>query len=413
MAAAPQTAAARQAPGPSRKAAVLDELVARLLLTLDAGLPFALMDAVSEHLHTAVGASTARLWLADYQARWLEVFSLGGGGQEPQSLPVDSGGPGLAFRSQQTVVESDGGTTVVHLPVTVRSERLGVLDVIVTSQLTSDLRFLLEATAVALGYVMLASGRYTDVFEVARRRRELELPAEMQWELLPALAHDGPDFTIAGKLEPTYDIGGDNFDFAVEPRGLTVSLTDAMGHGTPAALLSTLAVSAQRNARRQGHSLRQQVRAANVAVHDQFGGEAFATGLFLAVERDNGQAAVVNAGHPLGYVLREGSVATLRVPADVPLGLFRDAEFTAHPVELLPGDRVLLVSDGILEAAPERGEQFGQRRIVEQLLATTERPPADVVGLLTAAVLEHRVAYLLDDATAVCVDYRRQAARRP
>ncbi|MDP8969737.1 MAG: serine/threonine-protein phosphatase [Actinomycetota bacterium] len=384
-----------------------DELVARLLLTLDARLPFALMDAVSEHLHTAVGASAARLWLADYQGRWLQLFSGGGDGHAQQSVPVDSGGPGLALRRQQTMAESDGPTTVIHLPVTVRSERLGVLEVVLSSQPAPDQRFQLEATAVALGYVILASSRYTDVFQVARRRRELELPAEMQWALLPALAHDGPVFTIAGSLEPAYDIGGDNFDYTVEPRGVTVSLTDAMGHGAPAALLSTLAVSAHRNARRQGHSLRQQARAANVAVHDRFGGEAFATGLFVAVERDSGQTAVVNAGHPPGYVLREGSVTTLPVPADVPLGLFRDAEFTAHPFELLPGDRVLLVSDGILEAAPDRGEQFGQRRLVEQLLATTGRPPADVVGLLTAAVLEHRVAYLVDDATAVCVDYRR------
>src|ERR671912_675593 len=67
--------------------------------------------------------------------------------------------------------------------------------------------------------------RYTDRFEMLRRRRELGLAAEIQWELLPSLAFELPAFSIAGTVEPAYEIGGENFDYAVSAHRLTVSVS--------------------------------------------------------------------------------------------------------------------------------------------------------------------------------------------
>jgi serine phosphatase RsbU (regulator of sigma subunit) len=65
------------------------------------------------------------------------------------------------------------------------------------------------------------------------------------------LALEAPEYAVAGALEPAYEVGGDTFDYAAQPEALTVSVTDAMGHGLQAALLAGLAVAALRNARRQ------------------------------------------------------------------------------------------------------------------------------------------------------------------
>ena len=98
--------------------------------------------------------------------------------------------------------------------------------------------------------MLTGARRYTDRFEMLRRRRELGLAAEIQWELLPSLAFELPAFSIAGTVEPAYEIGGDNFDYAISAHRLTVSVSDAVGHGIRAALLASLAVTAMRNARR-------------------------------------------------------------------------------------------------------------------------------------------------------------------
>ncbi len=380
--------------------------VGRLVVELNAAPPYELLGVVERQLADALGAFSVRLWLVDYEEAVLSLLVLDGPGADA-GVPVEGTPHGRAYRAQELIVVGGDDEIRAHVPVTMRAERLGLLEVGLPRMPDDADRTMLTAVGMSIGHVIVAARRYTDVFEVTRRRRELELPAELQWELLPVLAHTGPHFGVAGSLEPAYDIGGDNFDYAVDAAGLTVSISDAMGHGMRAAMLSTLVVGAQRNARRRGQSLRQQVRAVNTAVLDMFGGESFATGLYLHVDRDSGETTAVNAGHSLAYLLRDGRVGPLDIEPDVPMGLFADAEFVSHTLRLEPGDRLLLYSDGLTEAADADGEQFGARRLERHLADTADRPAPEVVRLLTKAVSGFTDSYLADDATAVCIDYCR------
>ena len=388
------------------------ELVGAVLSALDQRPPYELLDVLQAELEADVSARSVRVWLADYEESTLEPLTSDTDDARRSSTSVEAPGVGRAYRDQDIVIEHviPGGTDVgvmVLLPISLRAERIGVLEVVTDDEPPPAVLERVRPVATAIAYVLLAARRYTDVFEMPRRRKELELPAEMQWDLLPVLAHTGPDFSLAGSVEPAYDIGGDNFDYAIDRAGITVSLSDAMGHGTQAALLSTLAVAAQRNARRRGHGLRQQVRAVNVAVHDHFSGNAFATGMFLNIARETGEGSVVNAGHSLLWRLRGNELEHLDIPPDLPTGLFDDAEYTVHPLDVRPGDRHVLISDGVLEADDAEGEQYGARRFRAVVRGTTDAPPIEVVRLLTRDVSEHSDTMLGDDATAVCLDYRR------
>jgi hypothetical protein len=385
----------------------VDTSVARLLRELDTQPPFVLLDVLGTHLRHQVEAQDVALWLSGYQQesmrRWTPPGSAPG-----DTTSIEDGELGAVFVEQRSAtLERDDGACV-YVPVTIRAERLGVLEVLLPAAPDAATMRLLEDTGTILAYILLAARRYTDVYERVRRHHDLEVPAELQWELLPVLAHDGPDFVIAGALEPAYDIGGDNFDYSVEQQGLYLSITDAMGHGVAAALLCSLHVAVQRNARRRGLSVRQQVRAANIAVLEQFGGEAFLTNLSMRIDREDGTASIVNAGHSYAYVLRGDVVEELQLDSDLPIGLFDEAEYTQQEHNFAPGDRLLLVTDGILEAAPDEGEEYGFDHLRELLLATADQHPTEVVRRLTRDVMAHRAGALLDDATAVCVDYRRR-----
>lgn len=151
--------------------------------------------------------------------------------------------------SQRPAVSAEGDGWLV--PVTERGDALGLLelslpappDVEGPSSWPGRTRLRLQSVAVR---------RHTDVFEDAQRDIASSIPAEMQRRLLPPAytAEVGP-VSFAAWLEPAHDVGGDTFDYSLDRDYLFVSITDAMGHSTPAALLATLTVAALRNARRR------------------------------------------------------------------------------------------------------------------------------------------------------------------
>jgi serine phosphatase RsbU (regulator of sigma subunit) len=215
---------------------------------------------------------------------------------------------------------------------------------------------------------------------------------------------------VAGTLSPAYDVGGDTFDYAAQPQALTVSVTDAMGHGLQAALLAGLAVAALRNARRRQEGLLEQVDQANQALHAQFGGERFVTGQVLRLDVPGGTGAVVNAGHPLPRLVRGGRVEQVGLDADLPLGLDPETIYQVQPLQLEPGDRLVLLSDGVLEAAPEGGVAYGAGRLEEVLRASREVAPYEVARRVVREVIAHRAGDLADDLTVVCLDWRGPAS---
>jgi serine phosphatase RsbU (regulator of sigma subunit) len=361
------------------------------------------------YLAAAEKVEAVNLLLVDYGQELLSPFGAYQGpplGQER----VDQGEAGLAYRSQATRVGRVQLGWRACVPVTLGGERFGVLDVRVDAEPSAGLVAELERVAMALAFALAAAGRATDEVELARRGRPLSLPAEIQWELLPRLALAAPEYVVAGALEPAYDVGGDTFDFAAQPQALAVSVTDAMGHGLQAALLAGLTVAALRNARRRRAGLLEQVDQANRALHAQFGGERFVTGQVLRLDVPGGTGAVVNAGHPLPRLVRGNRVEPVGLDPDLPLGVDPETIYRVQPLQLEPGDRLVLLSDGVLEAAPEGGAAYGASRLDEVLRASREVAPYEVARLVVGEVIARRAGDLADDLTVVCLDWRGPAS---
>ena len=383
--------------------------VGDLARALDDCPPYDFAEILFRHLRRVAGATACALLLADYEERTLVPVPGRGHSSSSGEQRVEGSLAGNAFITQESAIVPVAAGHVGLFPVTMRAERLGVLEVALPD---NDPALLLAMSDFSrcLGYAIVAARRYTDRFERIRRRRDLELAAEIQWELLPVLAYEATEFSIAGSLEPAYEIGGDTFDYAVAADTLTVSVTDAMGHGLRAAMMGSLAVNALRNRRRQGDGVVQQVEQASEKLSEQFGGEQYVTGLLLRLDLTTGSGALVNAGHPTPMLLRDGRVAPVLLDPDPPMGMFPGATYRPGHLQLQGGDRLLLFSDGLTEARPVGGNAFGDLHLARMLVATAGKPPGEVVRLLTDAVIDHRAGQLADDATAVCLDWRGPAS---
>ena len=128
-----------------------------------------------------------------------------------------------------------------------------------------------------------------------------------------------------------------------------LSITDAMGHTLNAAVLATVFVGALRNARRRGVNLAQQTQLANEALYG-FGDDGdFVTGQVVRVDHASGLARIVNAGHPSPILIREGRGETVNLAPGLPFGVSLDYDYRVQELELEVGDRLVFLTDGILE----------------------------------------------------------------
>jgi serine phosphatase RsbU (regulator of sigma subunit) len=287
------------------------------------------------------------------------------------------------------------------------------------SSVDAQLRHAFTQLAHLLAELLVSNASYTDHYEWFRRRQPMSLPAEMQHRLLPPLTFGTERVVISGLLAPAYDVGGDAFDYALNGDVLHIAVFDAVGHGLQASLLANLAVSCYRNARRSGLDLAHSAAAIDEALDAMFGGERFVTALLGQLDLGTGLFRWINAGHPAAMLLRDAQVVKeLGGAPALPLGingLTGDAdEFPVSSEALQPGDRILLLTDGVDEARNEDGEFFGRTRLAEFAAkeASSGLATPEVMRRLQQATLRHQVGQLQDDATMLFVEWLTGEAQR-
>src|SRR3954451_4533048 len=253
------------------------------------------LECLADALAKEYAITEVELLLVDYRLGTLLPL-LGG---PPVTRPGD---PAWRCFDHQSEVNS-GHTT--YLPVTARGERLGVLRYGPASG-DAAARAELAEIATLLAHELQSAGAGTDRYTMAARSRRLTVAAEMQWELLPGRSRVRPSFSLAGQLEPAYAVRGDSFDWAESDGRLYVSVLNGMGEGMSAALLTSLATHALRNARRAGLDLADQAALADQAVFAQHRGQSHVAALVLELDPATGVVTAVDAGSPRLLLLRDG-----------------------------------------------------------------------------------------------------------
>ncbi|WP_101524494.1 PP2C family protein-serine/threonine phosphatase [Nocardioides houyundeii] len=403
--------------------------VRRFLEAAEAASPVEAVEQVARELGLAFGASAVSFLVTDMSGRALVRLAhvplvpstaaqpdgpvTGERRDEEESatvVPFDGGLEEQTVRTQQVrVVPPDGvgafvlDTWRVLAPVTERGESIGLLEMFLPVEPDDAVVTEIAQVAHLLAFVVIANRRHTDLFEWGQRSREFSLSAEIQQRLLPeARTCEAAAFTLAGWLEPAASIGGDTFDYSLARDSLQLSLTDAMGHGVNAALTASVCLGGMRGARRRGLSLLDQAAATNVALsvhaasHD---GDDFVTGVMGRLELRTGVLELVNAGHVLPFLLRDSAVVPLELGVDLPFGLFTESTYGSTSVNLEPGDRVVFVTDGMLERNVAGIDLAGAIR------ETGDLHPREVVRALADSALVAAGHALEDDATVLVLDW--------
>ncbi|MGX1274457.1 PP2C family protein-serine/threonine phosphatase [Streptomyces phaeoluteigriseus] len=368
---------------------------------------------VADHVEP-VGLHDVAFFLVDMQGRVLRQvtgggFDAGSGGRE---LAVDTTLAGRAFQRVDLVTEPGRSSTRQGcrwwVPITDGVERLGLLRAD-TEQDDRSTRDALRALASMVALLLLSKRDSSDSYARLTRTAPMSVSAEMQWHLTPPSAFAGHNTTVAAVSEPAYDVGGDAFDYAVADDMLHLSVFDAMGHDARAGLTANIAVAACRNARRQGAGLVEISRAVESTLIEQFGTTRYVTGILADLDTRTGQLTWINRGHPLPLLVRAGRWShELQCRPAGPMGVDLKLPVTVCHEQLQPGDRVILYTDGVVEARDTDGKRFGVERFTDHLVRhhSDTLTVHETLRRLIHAVLGRHDGRLDDDATVLLAEWR-------
>lgn len=230
------------------------------------------------------------------------------------------------------------------------------------------------------------------VLEVGDRvvmKRDLQIAKEIQAWLLPATPPSVPGLEIAFATRPANTVAGDYYDVFSRPSSsgpegtFLIAVADVAGKSIPAAMLMATFQASLKTLARTAGSLADLVGRMNTyACSNSQNGRRFTTAFIAEYDPSSRSLTYVNAGHNLPILRRRTGAIERLLVGGIPLGIHEDVPYQSGTVTLEPGDWLIIFTDGVTEAENERGEEYGETRLLTMVQAIATASPQVLLGAI-------------------------------
>ena len=219
-----------------------------------------------------------------------------------------------------------------------------------------------------------------------RRQREMQRAREIQQHLLPN-GVDIPGLTIACDYQPAEDVAGDYYDLIPLANGSWLFvIADVAGHGISAAMAATLLKALLLCESENSFHPTEILDRVNRRMFSLLPTGVFVTVLLAAWNHAERRLTYVNAGHPPGLLWNPRDGFRELAASAFPVGVMPDVEYTSLELTLTTSDRLVLVTDGLLEAFAPTGELFGADRLKQLIVNHASATPSELLNAILTAV---------------------------
>lgn len=258
-----------------------------------------------------------------------------------------------------------------------------------------------------IGYVAARQTLERDA-QLGAIQKELEVARRIQLSILPAGFPASTSFRVAARYAPMTSVAGDFYDFLLgNDREAGLLIADVSGHGVPAALIASMVKMAATSQRAHVADPAGLLAGMNAALCGNTQ-QQFITAAYVHLDSNGGELRYSAAGHPPMLILRNGAVTEIEENGLI-LAAFAFSTYLNAVASLDTGDRILLYTDGILEASNAAQEEFGKERLKELLLQCASLSHDQTADRIMSTVQGWAVNQE-DDLTVLVCDYAPAAA---
>jgi len=244
-----------------------------------------------------------------------------------------------------------------------------------------------------------------------RIETELDMAKKIQFSMLPSKFPAFPertDFDIFATMTPAREVGGDFYDFFfIDDDHLAIVIADVSGKGIPAALFMMITKVIVQSCAMLGKGASDILTKTNEALCTNNKTEFFVTVWIGIVELSTGKITAANAGHEYPAIMHDGKFEILHDKHCIVIGGIPEAKYKEYTIDLKPGDKLFIYTDGVTEAEDRANKFYGLDRLSSALNENADKDPEGVVNGIQKSLAKFTGnADQFDDITMLCFEYK-------
>lgn len=272
-----------------------------------------------------------------------------------------------------------------------------------------DLERTIEKAAEQIAFIKTAQKEHTQLESI---QNDLHIAREIQETILPKTFPPFPElksFDIYAYMNAAQYVGGDFYDFfRIDQDRLGFIIADVSGKGVPAAIFMAISRTVIRTIALSENSAAMCMQRSNTFLCQENANDMFVTVFYGILDIHTGSITYCNAGHnPPILIKKDNTVISVPLTNDFVLGELEDMAYHEKTLQLMPGDNLLLYTDGITEAMNIRKEQYGEKRLADYCRNLAGKSPKEIIEKITETVGEFVIgAVQSDDITLLSITYK-------